>query len=67
MVVYEDGSWGRWLIVYCLSFVEMVVFYGDFKDLYYRKNVFDVGEDGLGKNCYLLKWVSIVFIIIGWI
>jgi primary-amine oxidase len=38
----------------------MVVPYGDPKDPHYRKNAFDIGEDGLGKNCHSLKWVSVV-------
>jgi primary-amine oxidase len=33
----------------------MVVPYGDPKDPHYRKNAFDAGEDGLGKNCHSLK------------
>lgn len=44
-------------MVYRLSFVEMVVLYGDLYELYYRKNVFDVGEDGFGKNVYFFKKV----------
>lgn len=38
-----------------LSFVEMVVPYGDPNDPHYRKNAFDAGEDGLGKNAHSLK------------
>ena len=41
-----------------LSFVEMVVPYGDPNDPHYRKNAFDAGEDGLGKNAHSLKKVS---------
>lgn len=40
-----------------LSFVEMVVPYGDPNDPHYRKNAFDAGEDGLGKNAHSLKKV----------
>lgn len=42
-----------------LSFVEMVVPYGDPNDPHYRKNAFDAGEDGLGKNAHSLKKVGI--------
>ena len=41
-----------------LSFVEMVVPYGDPNDPHYRKNAFDAGEDGLGKNAHSLKKVE---------
>lgn len=41
-----------------LSFVEMVVPYGDPNDPHYRKNAFDAGEDGLGKNAHSLKKVG---------
>lgn len=44
-----------------LSFVEMVVPYGDPNDPHYRKNAFDAGEDGLGKNAHSLKKVRIIF------
>ncbi|CAM6033317.1 unnamed protein product [Sphagnum compactum] len=54
-VAYDDGSRGRRSIAHRLSFVEMVVPYGDPKDPHYRKNAFDAGEDGLGKNCHSLK------------
>lgn len=40
-----------------LSFIEMVVPYGDPNDPHYRKNAFDAGEDGLGKNAHSLKKV----------
>lgn len=43
-----------------LSFVEMVVPYGDPNDPHYRKNAFDAGEDGLGKNAHSLKKVGIL-------
>ncbi|KAJ0683536.1 putative primary-amine oxidase [Helianthus annuus] len=33
----------------------MVVPYGDPNDPHYRKNAFDAGEDGLGKNAHSLK------------
>ena len=42
----------------------MVVPYGDPNDPHYRKNAFDAGEDGLGKNAHSLKKVrefSIMF------
>uniref|UniRef100_M1CKE9 Amine oxidase n=1 Tax=Solanum tuberosum TaxID=4113 RepID=M1CKE9_SOLTU len=54
-VAYLDGSRGRRSIAHRLSFVEMVVPYGDPNDPHYRKNAFDAGEDGLGKNAHSLK------------
>ncbi|WMV35442.1 hypothetical protein MTR67_028827 [Solanum verrucosum] len=54
-VAYLDGSRGRRSIAHRLSFVEMVVPYGDPNDPHYRKNAFDAGEDGLGKNAPSLK------------
>ncbi|XP_073310398.1 diamine oxidase [copper-containing] 1, peroxisomal-like [Primulina huaijiensis] len=54
-VAYVDGSRGRRPIAHRLSFVEMVVPYGDPNDPHYRKNAFDGGEDGLGKNAHSLK------------
>ena len=57
-VAYDDGSRGRRSVAHRLSFVEMVVPYGDPKDPHYRKNAFDAGEDGLGKNCHSLRRVS---------
>ncbi|GLU13182.1 hypothetical protein SLE2022_298270 [Rubroshorea leprosula] len=54
-VAYVDGNQGRRSIAHRLSFVEMVVPYGDPNDPHYRKNAFDVGEDGLGKNAHSLK------------
>jgi primary-amine oxidase len=36
----------------------MVVPYGDPNDPHYRKNAFDAGEDGLGKNAHSLKKVK---------
>ncbi|KAH7430293.1 hypothetical protein KP509_09G092000 [Ceratopteris richardii] len=54
-VAYNDGSLGRRSIAHRLSFVEMVVPYGDPKEPHYRKNAFDAGEDGLGKNAHSLK------------
>ena len=62
---YEDGSRGRRSVAHRLSFVEMVVPYGDPKDPHYRKNAFDAGEDGLGKNCHSLKRVSALFFTSG--
>ena len=41
-----------------LSFIEMVVPYGDPNDPHYRKNAFDAGEDGLGINAHSLKKVN---------
>eukprot|EP00249_Psilotum_nudum_P012903 c24037_g1_i1 orf=554-2908(+) len=54
-VAYDDGSRGRRSVAHRLSFVEMVVPYGDPNDPHYRKNAFDAGEDGLGKNAHSLK------------
>ncbi|KAI3726985.1 hypothetical protein L1987_66792 [Smallanthus sonchifolius] len=51
-VAYVDGSRGRRPIAHRLSFVEMVVPYGDPNEPHYRKNAFDAGEDGLGKNAH---------------
>lgn len=61
-VAYDDGSRGRRSVAHRLSFVEMVVPYGDPKDPHYRKNAFDAGEDGLGKNCHSLRKVRVSFI-----
>ncbi|WOH05245.1 hypothetical protein DCAR_0624659 [Daucus carota subsp. sativus] len=46
-IAYVDGSRGRRPIAHRLSFVEMVVPYGDPNDPHYRKNAFD-GCDCLG-------------------
>ncbi|KAK9669506.1 hypothetical protein RND81_13G135800 [Saponaria officinalis] len=54
-VAYIDGSRGRRSVAHRLSFVEMVVPYGDPHEPHYRKNAFDAGEDGLGKNAHSLK------------
>ncbi|XP_042436576.1 copper methylamine oxidase-like isoform X1 [Zingiber officinale] len=54
-VAYIDGSRGRRPIAHRLSFVEMVVPYGDPNEPHYQKNAFDAGEDGLGKNAHSLK------------
>ncbi|WVZ19731.1 hypothetical protein V8G54_007053 [Vigna mungo] len=54
-VAYVDGSHGRRPVAHRLSFAEMVVPYGDPNDPHYRKNAFDAGEDGLGKNAHSLK------------
>ncbi|KAI3862856.1 hypothetical protein MKX03_013005 [Papaver bracteatum] len=54
-VAYTDGSGGRRPTAHRLSFVEMVVPYGDPNEPHYRKNAFDAGEDGLGKNSHSLK------------
>lgn len=56
-VAYVDGSRGRRPVAHRLSFVEMVVPYGDPNEPHYRKNAFDAGEDGLGKNAHSLKRV----------
>ena len=58
-VAYVDGNRGRRPVAHRLSFVEMVVPYGDPNDPHYRKNAFDAGEDGLGKNAHSLKKVSL--------
>ncbi|KAK4375674.1 hypothetical protein RND71_006351 [Anisodus tanguticus] len=55
-----DGNYVQWKrdrrsIAHRLSFVEMVVPYGDPNDPHYRKDAFDAGEDGLGKNAHSLK------------
>ncbi|KAL9326545.1 hypothetical protein ACSQ67_007190 [Phaseolus vulgaris] len=54
-VAYVDGSQGRRPVAHRLSFVEMVVPYGDPNEQHYRKNAFDAGENGLGKNAHSLK------------
>ncbi|CAL0320014.1 unnamed protein product [Lupinus luteus] len=54
-VAYADGSQGLRPVAHRLSFVEMVVPYGDPNDPHYRKNAFDAGEDGLGRNAHSLK------------
>ncbi|KAL6002740.1 hypothetical protein ACLOJK_022960 [Asimina triloba] len=54
-IAYIDGSRGRRSVAHRLSFVEMVVPYGDPNEPHYRKNAFDAGEDGLGKNAHSLK------------
>ncbi|KAK7361634.1 hypothetical protein VNO77_03705 [Canavalia gladiata] len=54
-VAYIDGSRGRRPVAHRLSFAEMVVPYGDPNDPHHRKNAFDAGEDGLGKNAHSLK------------
>lgn len=67
-VAYVDGSRGRRPIAHRLSFVEMVVPYGDPNDPHYRKNAFDAGEDGLGKNAHSLKKVrrnNLIVILLG--
>lgn len=57
-VAYVDDSRGRRPVAHRLSFVEMVVPYGDPNEPHYRKNAFDAGEDGLGKNAHSLKKVN---------
>ncbi|OQU89852.1 hypothetical protein SORBI_3002G282600 [Sorghum bicolor] len=54
-VAYNDGSLGRRPIAHRLSFVEMVVPYGDPNEPHCRKNAFDAGEYGLGKCAHSLK------------
>ncbi|KAG4378680.1 hypothetical protein AAZX31_17G082900 [Glycine max] len=54
-VAYIDGSQGRRPVAHRLSFVEMVVPYGDPNEPHYRKNAFHAGENGLGKNAHSLK------------
>ncbi|PSR96713.1 Copper methylamine oxidase [Actinidia chinensis var. chinensis] len=54
-IAYVDGSRGLRPVAHRLSFVEMVVPYGDPNEPHYRKNAFDAGEDGLGKNAHSLK------------
>ena len=55
----DDGPSGpsQRSIAHRLSYCEMVVPYGDPHDPHYRKNAFDAGEDGLGKNAHSLKKV----------
>ena len=57
-VAHVDGNRGRRSVAHRLSFVEMVVPYGDPNEPHYRKNAFDAGEDGLGKNAHSLKRVD---------
>lgn len=69
-VAYVDGSRGHRSVAQRLSFVEMVVPYGDPNEPHYRKNAFDAGEDGLGKNAHSLKKVrylpiDVSFLIVG--
>lgn len=63
-VAYDDGSRGRRSVAHRLSFVEMVVPYGDPHDPNYRKNAFDAGEDGLGKNAHSLKKVGLIVLLL---
>lgn len=56
-VAYDDGSRGQRSVFQRLSFVEMVVPYGDPNEPHYRKNVFDAREDGFSKNVHSLKKV----------
>lgn len=64
-VAYVDGSRGRRPVAHRLSFVEMVVPYGDPNEPHYRKNAFDAGEDGLGKNAHSLKKVlDFIFVLL---
>ena len=61
-MAYVDGNRGRRPVAHRLSFVEMVVPYGDPNDPHYRKNAFDAGEDGLGKNAHSLKRVCFLLV-----
>jgi len=45
-------------VAHRLSFVEIVVPYGDPNEPHYRKNAFDAGEGGLSKNAHSLKNVD---------
>lgn len=54
--ILYDISYDGWLIVYWVLFVEMVVFYGIMDKGYFWKNVFDIGEYGIGKFVNLLKF-----------
>ncbi|KAL0289445.1 UNVERIFIED_CONTAM: Primary amine oxidase [Sesamum calycinum] len=54
-VAYVDGSRGRRPIAHRLSFVEMVVPYGDPNEPHYRKNAFDAGKMALGRMLILLR------------
>lgn len=38
--------------------------YGDPNEPHYRKNAFDAGEDGLGKNAHSLKKVNGIHILL---
>ena len=57
-VAYDDGSIGQIFVAHRLSFMEIVVPYGDPNAPHYGKNAFYAGEDGLGKNAHYLKKVS---------
>ena len=57
-VAYDDGSIGQRFVAHHISFMEIVVPYGDPNAPHYGKNAFYAGEDGLGKNAHYLKKVS---------
>lgn len=54
-VTFHDIQYDGRPIVYRASIVEMVVPYGSPQNGHYRKNVFDVGEYGIGKLANSLK------------
>eukprot|EP01117_Protostelium_nocturnum_P003737 TRINITY_DN1500_c0_g1_i1.p1 TRINITY_DN1500_c0_g1~~TRINITY_DN1500_c0_g1_i1.p1 ORF type:complete len:707 (+),score=228.57 TRINITY_DN1500_c0_g1_i1:347-2467(+) len=55
-VEYDDAETGkRRSVMYRASFAEMVVPYGDPRPPNCRKNAFDAGEDGFGRNCHSLE------------
>jgi len=55
-VQYDDAQTGkRRPVMYRASFAEMVVPYGDPRPPNCRKNAFDAGEDGFGRNCHSLE------------
>jgi len=53
-IAYNDKGRIR-PVIYRASIAEMVVPYGDPRDPNHRKNAFDAGEDGLGRNCQSLE------------
>ena len=57
-VAYDDGSIGQIFVPHRLSFMEIVIPYGDPTTPHYGKNAFYVVEDDLGKNAHYLKKVS---------
>lgn len=55
IAVFDPDRGGLWRpVAERLSFAEMVVPYGDPRDPHFRKNAFDAGEEGLGKNAHSL-------------
>jgi len=53
--IFDQDKLAVRMVAHRLSFTEMVVPYGDPTDPHFRKNAFDAGEDGLGKNANSLK------------